>query len=229
MKKKDVGLTWFNTVFYPQCKTGRAMRYEEGVLPRLAGERVTLFTPWGPRYSWRTRGIRIAETDKEMRVMTFLVSLLDTFKEHMPEKQFSWTFLGADLYGTRINKLPEDVVLAYFVEVQEMLKKAIPEATFELWSSFDAEAERYREQVWRDLKRYVDSGLLTRAENTARALGTGGDPRAYLVERFAEAMLIEDAFRPVKISCVGRHKDAKVDHELPVLYFLPEELHAPWL
>jgi len=60
-------------------------------------------------------------------------------------------------------------------------------------------------------------------------MGKGGDPKEYLVERLAEAMFIETTLHPIKISCVARHKDDKVDWELPRLYFLPERLHAPWL
>lgn len=228
-EQKDRGVVWFNTVFYPKRKTARAMRYEDGVLVRMKEDEVRLFTPWGPRYSWKERGIAIRDADKEAQVIEHLSEMLREWQKNMPEKRFSWLFLGADLYGTKVNALPKEVVSDYFGNVQALILANIPMAEFRLWSSFDAEAETYRELVRADFRKYVDANLLTRAENTARGLRTGGDPKVYLVERFAEAMLIEERFRPVKISCVGRHKDAKVDHELPVLYFLPEELHAPWL
>ncbi|MFH1188939.1 MAG: hypothetical protein V1652_03800 [bacterium] len=229
MQLQDIGIKWFNTVFYPQNKTGRAMRYDDGVLSRLRSNTVTLFTPWGPRYSWKKRGILITETDKELEVLNFLRDMIHRWKDNMPQTTFRWLFLGADLYGTEINNLPTDVVAGYFEEVKCVLQSTIPFAEFRLWSSFNDEASPYRTVVQNDFETFVDSNLLTRAEHTARMLKTGGDPRAYLIERLSEAMFIEETFHPVKISCVGRQKDVKVDWQLPVLYFLPEYLHAPWL
>jgi hypothetical protein len=229
MKQRDEGVKWFNTTFYPKERTGRAMRYEDGILPRVSENTITLFTPWGPRYSWKERGIDIVDTDKEVLVLRRLREVLDMFICNMLGKTFTWVFLGADLYGTRVNNLSEEIVSGYFSNVEKRVLDLFPEATFSLWSDFDRDAEAYRDRVRNDFSRYVDGNLLTRAENTARGLGCGGDARAYLVERFAEAMYIEDRFRPVKLSCVGRHKDAKVDHQLPVLYVVPEALHAPWV
>lgn len=229
MKEKDLGVKWFNTVFYPQRKTARAVRYEDGVLPRLRQEEVILFTPWGPRYNWETRGEIIQEGDKEIEALNFLATILEEWKQNMPNKHFRWMFLGADLYGTRINPLPVEVVKHYFVSLAEWLPQILPEAKFRLWSEFDQLAEAYRRRIRSNFEQYVDSNLLQRAIRTAEAMGKGGDPKEYLVERLAEAMLIEEMFHPIKISCVGRHKDDKVDLELPRLYFLPERLHAPWL
>lgn len=229
MKEKDFGVKWFNTNFYPNNKTSRAVNYEEGVLPRLRQSCVTLFTPWGPRYSWKERGCVVQENDKEVSVLEFLANMLSDWWQNMPDKKFEWIFLGADLYGTRINGLPEDAVSVYFKSMEAWVSKILPEAKFMLWSGLDPQAEKFRQKVSGNFDEFVSRNIMARATHTARSMGLKSDPKEYLIERIAEAMLIEEMFQPVKISCVARHKDDKVDWDLPRLYFLPEELHASWL
>src|SRR3989344_5799754 len=144
MKEQDAGVKWFNTVFYPQRKTGRAVRYEDGILPRLREKEITLFTPWGPRYSWESRGVVIQEGDREAEVLDFLAALLGEFRQNMPDKNFRWVFLGADLYGTRINNLPVEVVASYFESLVQWLRRVLPMVEFRLWSQLDGVAEEYR-------------------------------------------------------------------------------------
>jgi len=229
MKESDAGVKWFNTIFYPQKKTGRAVRYENGVLPRLRKKDVTLFTPWGPRYSWENRGAVIQEDDKEIEVLNFLVALLGEFRQNMPDKNFRWIFLGADLYGTRINNLPVEVVTNYFNSFTKWLRQLLPIADFLIWSQLDSVAKEYRREVRTNFDDLISYTILSRANSTARAMGKNSSAKDYLVERLAEATFIERALKPIKISCVARHKDDDVDWELPRLYFLPERLHAPWL
>jgi hypothetical protein len=228
MKESDAGIKWFYTIFYPERKMARAARYEDGVLPRLRKKEVNLFTPWGPRYDWKSRGTAIREEDRESVVLNLLAELFGELKKNFPEKKLSWLFVGADLYGTRINNLPVEVVIDYFESLQGKLAQFLPEAEFRLWSQLDRDAERYREVIRKNFRDYVDKGLLERTIQTARNMGRGSDPKAYLIERLAEAMLVEEMMRPIKISCAPRHKDDKVDWELPRLYFLPDDLCAPW-
>ena len=110
----------------------------------------------------------------------------------------------------------------------EWVIQIIPNAEFLLWSEFDEAAEPYRQEVREHFDKYVDVYLLDRAVSTAKKMN-GGDAREYLIERIAEGMFIEERFSPIKVSCVARHKDDKVDRELPRLYLVPEQLHAPWL
>jgi len=229
VKERDPGVKWFNTIFYPKLHTARAVRYEDGVLPRIRETNICLFTPWGPRYSWETRGVEVQDSDKEVEVLNFLVDLFAQINQNMPAKSFRWLFLGADTYGSKINHLPAEVISGYFGSLAWRLHQVLPTAEFRLWSEFNESAERYREEIRANFRKFVGSNLLARAEITAKSMGRGGDAKEYLVERIAEAMLIEKEFRPVKVSCVGRHKDDKVDGDLPRIYLLPEQLHAPWL
>ncbi|MCK9345401.1 MAG: hypothetical protein M0P64_04810 [Candidatus Pacebacteria bacterium] len=228
MKERDPGVKWFNTIFYPKTYTGRAVRYEDGVLPRLRQAEVTLFTPWGPRYSWETRGVEIKDGDKELAVLRFFASMLEEWKRNMPGKKFRWLFLGADLYGTRINHLPEWVVREYFTNLKKKISALLPGVEFHCWSEFDRQAEWYREWALQDLL-IVGRPVIARAHQTARAMKRGGDAQQYLAERLAEARHVEGVIHPIKLSCVARHKDHGVDLALPRLYLLPRELHAPWL
>ncbi len=229
MKEQNPSVKWFNTVFYPARRTARAVRYEDGVLPRLRENAITFFTPWGPRYSYATRGETIVEGDKEVEVLAALAGLFEEIRENMPSKQFRWMFLGADLYGTRINGLPQEAVAAYYQSLGGWLQQILPNAEFQLWSRFDAQAEIYRRRVRENFANLVPAHIVCQATQTARAMGKGGNPRDYLVERVAESMFVEEAFHPIKVSCVGRHKDDGVDGELPRLYLLPLELWAPWM
>lgn len=161
--------------------------------------------------------------------MNFLAGLFGELKRNMPDKNFRWVILGADLYGTRINNLPIDITSEYFESLTDWLHQILPIAEFQIWSQFDDSAERYRQMVRENFDTLVSEHLLSRANQTAQAMERNSSATNYLVERFAEAMLVESILKPIKISCAPRHKDDSVDWELPRLYFLPDSLHVPWL
>ena len=99
------------------------------------------------------------------------------------------------------------------------------------WSEYDSIADPYREAMNETLSMGLcqfDGGLLQRAEATTGKMQRNSSPIAYLVERAVEAMVIEKMYQPIKLSCVARHKDDKIDLDLPRLYIVPEELTAPW-
>jgi hypothetical protein len=225
------GMKWFQCEFYPQRKTARAMNFEgkEGVLGRFAQAEINLFTPWGPRYDWETRGTTIKPADKEILLLQFLAGIRAELEQNMPDRRFQWQFLAADLYGLRINGLPWEVVEDYYASLDQALAGYLPGAELLRWSQLDDEAERYRRAIRENFTMEFDRSLVARAIKTAQAMGRGGDAMAYLVERLAEARLVNDRWQPVKVSCVGRHKDQGVDGPLPVLYLVPEDLHAPWM
>jgi hypothetical protein len=231
MKEADAGVKWFRTAFFCRDKyrAGRPVRYEDngGVLCRLRFNNITLFTPWGPRYDWKNRGVEIKSGHREVTVLNFLAQMFNELRTNMPGKNIRWLFLGADLYGARINCLPVSAVGEYFASLAEWLRIALPESEFRLWSEFDKLAEVHRQYARNNFSKLVPNGFLAVAAETAKRFGS--DPKIYIVERLAEARLMEELFRPIKISLVGRGKDHKVDADLPRLYLLPKELHAPWL
>lgn len=227
MKERDSDVKWFNTEFYPHNRVASAVRYEDGILPRLCEAEVNFFSPWGPRYSWEARGMVIEPKDREVATLQFLAGLYGEVLRGMPSKGLHWIFLCADLYGTKINDLSDEPVSEYFASLRSWLAEILPLAEFRLWSEFSNQAEPCRELVRVNLSQIVGQSILTRAVQTSQKMG--GNATDYLVERLAEAMLIEELYHPIKVSLAPKGKDAEVDYRLPRLYLLPEDLQAPWL
>ncbi len=201
-KEKDPGVKWFNVEFYPENYSGHAVHYHErdGVLDRLRQPTVTFFTPWGPRYSWERRGTEILPEHKEMQTLQHLANLFEQMKNNMPRKQWRWVFVGADLYGTRINKLPEEAVFAYFESLKRRLGEMIPEAEFHLWSTYDAQVEEKRRLIReKGLRELIPGNVLLGAQLVAGKGAFTGSAMDYLVERIAEAQLVEELFHPATL------------------------------
>jgi len=229
MSIQDPGIKWFYADWYPETRVSKAVRMEDGILPRLEGETVQLFTPWGPRYHWQETGEEITEDDREVATLQFLANILSQLRSNMPGKSFNWLLLGADLYGTRINNLPAQVVQTYFTSLENWLREVIPAASFALWSDYDKQAEEYRQQTRARLDELVNAHIRQQARETAQRMPGAGGAEDYLVERLAEAMLIEETFQPIKVSLAPPGKDSQVDLDLPRLYIVPEKLRTPWL
>lgn len=224
-----IDIKWFNCEFYPSKRTGRAVRYEDGVLPRMREPHTRLFTPWGPRYDWETRGQTILPEDRELKTLAHLASLFTELQKQMPEKTWEWIFLAADTYGTRVNNLPTQVVQEYFASLKEWLAQYLPHSEFQLWSELETEALPLRNQAAEYVRTNLPYSIRERAAQTAQKMGRGSNPNVYLEERVTEALFIEQRYSPVKISCAPRNKDDAVDVDLPRLYLLPEALQVPWL
>ena len=124
------------------------------------------------------------------------------------------------------------MVEEYFQSLKLWVKEIVPAAEFLYWSDFQIDARPYREgmkHLFGSGFCSIDANLMTRARSTAGKMGLRSDSVEYLIERVVEAIIIEEKYRPIKISCVARYKDDKVDLELPRLYLLPENLLAPWM
>jgi len=232
MAKLSSFVKWFVMEFYPSRRVGRAVLLEEKLIPRLEEGEITFFTPWGPRYSYLERGTTIKPSDKEWLTLDYLSKSMEEIKSHAEWRKVHWIFLAADLYGTKINGLPEEAVREYFMSLQEAINEIIPQAEFQYWSEYGSIAMPYRASM----SELIDSGfcqldtdLLKRAQTTASKMQRNSDPTEYLMERAIEAMVIEEMYQPIKLSCVERYKDDKVDLGLPRLYIVPEELTAPWM
>lgn len=232
MSEQDLFVKWIRTEFHPKNRAARAVLFEEMIIPRFREDVITLFTPWGPRYGWKNRGVMIAENDSEYRLLTHLAGLYDQIRNRAEGRQIDWVFLAADLYGTRINDLPADIVSEYFANLERVIALVLPIARFEYWSDYDVTASVYRQAIKSAIESMfcqIDENLFKRAKTTASKFQESGDPTDYLIERATEAILIEEKYHPIKISCAPRHKDDKVDLNLPRLYVVPENLMAPWL
>lgn len=235
MEEKDLGVKWFNSIYYPLAKKARAVRYEDGVLPRLRERVITFFTPWGFRYNYEEQDLYINEGDREVQLLRFFAKMLKEFQANMPDREWRWLFLAADSYATRINGEIKEVVDEYFESLYAWFYTIMPEkkiTCLSKWSLYDYSviADESRKIVENNFDRYVSQTAFKRATATALKMSkTEESAKAYCIERATEALWIEGACRPIKISAVRRDKDDGVDVDLPRLYLVPENLQAPWL
>ena len=235
MEEKDAGVKWFNTVYYPLTKKARAVRYEDGVLPRLRERVITFFTPWGFRYNYQEQDINIDKGDREVQLLEFFAEMLKEFQANILDREWRWLFLAADSYAARINGESKEVVYEYFELLYGWFREIMPEkkvTALAKWSRYDdtVAAVEFRKAVENNFDRYVSQTAFKRAVSTALKMGkTEEAAKAYCIERATEALWVEGALHPIKISAVRRDRDDGLDVALPRIYLLPEYLQAPWL
>ena len=231
MKEEDCLVKYFINVIYPGRKKGTAIGFEDGIIPRLRKDHINFFTPWGPRYSWKERGVTINEDDKEIQLLKLFSLFLEELKSIKTiKKKINWIFLGADIYGYKINNIPEDVVKEYFSSLKYWLKQIIPESEFKLWSEFNYLSKFLRSDVSNFLTK--DNWVRLDKRNKKSNISLNpimGSTKDYIFERLLEAYLIECLYQPVKISCAPSYKDWILDLDLPRLYITPSHLQVPWL
>ena len=221
----------------------RGMQAGKPVHPKKVKARISpgsgnLFTPWGPPYNERGLNLAGGPESQTIKVLTAVANLVHPA---------AWVFLGADDYAISVNRrdgrprVSQKVVSGYFRQLQLLLKRLIPSASFHLWSEVkEKEAEKCH-QLSRDLTdefllELVGPGLFDQACEAARRLNDlehRSQARdlafRYLRERLIESEIAEALWQPVKISLAPPHKDLIVDGPLPVLYLVPKELRTPWL
>ncbi len=196
---------------------------------RLNGIPLPLFIPWG----YRPTG----EPSIECSVLDKIQEYTEMFKKRrIPVTPL---IMPADLYATEINDVDQSLVNNYFSFITEEAKargfQVIP------WSVIRAKNETQYQTIASNLTETVIRSLL---ENPVvdKALGAASkrvsvkseeairkSAFAYLRERICEAEIIEERFKPIKLSLVGKNKDNGVDRTLPRLYIISENQQFPWL
>lgn len=148
--------------------------------------------------------------------------------------------MPADLYATEVNRQVNKVqATEYFEQVASAGRgrgfNVVPWSTIreEYLDDYQRLAAEFTIDVINELipKPVIESakkaagrrsGFTTDAEIEAAAY-------RYLRERLCEAVIIEERYRPIKVSAVAKYKDNFVDRELPRVYVMPSELQFPWL
>ncbi len=188
-------------------------------------EPLALFTPWGPKYTYKEKGVEVGEP--EIRTLKELEGIMSYFRQELgiPVK---WYIMLADTYGTEINGLPEDAVNAYFSNLEKEIQKM---PYFDaLWWSRTKACDRYTElesQIRSRFFDYVSPEIFEK--NIGKSRKFGGDvsnATAYSVERLVEGLLIEEMYAPLKISLVASKNDV-LDGPLRRIYVV--ENRKPWL
>lgn len=190
-----------------------------------------LFVPWGVRPNGNFGQSEVAALDRIQKVQDEL------WKNNIASKVL---LMPADLYATEVNKqVNPDQVREYFEQVTTegnnryfsvVPWSSIREKFMEDYQRLSAEltTRAIQELIpWQVIQSAIKSagrrsGFTTRAEVQASAFN-------YLRERLCEAVIIEENYKPIKVSVGAKYKDNFVDRDLPRVYVMPSELQFPWL
>lgn len=196
---------------------------------RLSGIPLPLFIPWGYR--------PVGKPSIECSVLDRIQKYTEMFnKRRIPVTPL---IMPADLYATEINGVDQSLVNDYFSfitrEAEAKGFQVIPWSLIrsENNSQYQIMASNLTENVIRGLLEnpVIDKALETATKRVSikSEQAIRDSALAYLRERICEAEIIEEKFKPIKLSLVGKNKDNGVDRSLPRLYIIPEEQQFPWL
>lgn len=205
---------------------------EQLVDARLRAKELRLFSPWGPRYS--STSAQIKRGDLEIRTLKELSVII----EQLTVLGYTIDFLlmPADVYGTEINRLPQQFVQDYFTYLQEIATRMLSgkvKLTVKPWSTIRANnANRYavlQRDFTQNFPATVKAGEFEKAVRVATIFSPDNpedSARRYCLERLIEGVIISETFDPTKLSLVRKEKDA-LDGPLKRLYIV--RARAPWL
>ena len=193
--------------------------------PLSENDPVVFFTPWGPKYTYKEKGIGVGEPER--LTLDELGKINRYFSQELGIST-EWRIMFADIYGTQINGLPEDKVNGYFANLEEEISKMPGFMT--MWWSKTKDCKRYAElekQVTGSFFDYIAPEIFSK--NIEKSKELGGDEsnaRAYSVERVVEGLLIQEMYDPLKFSLVASKNDV-LDGPLRRVYVV--ENRKPWL
>jgi hypothetical protein len=207
----------------------QAQKFPNKVLLRLANGRINLFSPWGPRYSYKSRGTEIRAGDPEIDTLEEMGEVIEAVREAGISPTLYIMF--ADLYGTEINGLPEQAVEDYFRSLKETTEGIVDDCQVTRWSDI-RKASRYeelKEEIERDFYYFIGPRTMRgmiRVSANFNPKDPEGAAKRYGVERVAEAIIIDEWLEPIKLSLVRKEKDV-LDDPLPRIYVIRNR--GPWL
>lgn len=197
---------------------------------RLSGIPLPLFIPWG----FRTTG----EPNKEFFVLDRILQFTDTLLRPRGIRS-EVIIMPADLYATEINGIDPNLVNTYFEFVASEARlrgfKVAP------WSKIREENQaQYRRRTDqlsnKTIQELLPNPVIDKAIEAAEKRVIARSTRlaeqsafSYLRERMCEAEIVEEKYRPIKVSVVAINKDNGVDGNLPRLYIIPLEEQFPWI
>jgi len=182
------------------------------------------FIPWG----YRPYG---EFGPKEVNAMDRITLAANTVgQRQIPLKVL---LMPADVYAVEINGEDLINVEKYFTCVTQAASlrgfEVVPWSQIRL-DNFDWYSTLRKfytnDQIERLLPLFVINSAIKAAQRRNRSNKEAYD---YLRERLCEATIIEEIYKPVKLSMVAKNKDNGVDLNLPRLYLIPESLQFPWL
>jgi hypothetical protein len=217
--------------------------FPEKAFARLARARetdspVTLFVPWGINPEWIETAEDINLNSPEAEVLGRIKAFQELLAANRIKSQV--LLMPADLYATEVNNFDSSVANSYM----EWLKYLADKFGYETkpWSEIrqenQTEYDRLRQKITLERIEANDElrARLSKAYLTAKKRSgyeTWGQQKeaalAYVTERLCEAVIVEEKYQPIKVSCVEPGKDGPLDGEIPRLYLIPDSLRFPWL
>lgn len=228
---RDVYFAWQDlTVLKVDSPVKPEVIIQRLIKSRATKETLILFVPWG----MRTEG----QPELEKIAMRRIQSVEEKLRTRGINAQT--LIMPADLYATEVNnQVSRETAEQYFPFITQI---AIGQGfKIKPWSEIRAEnAQIYTKLAAQltpeEIRNLLKQGVITRALDAAsRRSGYFSESDiersafAYLRERICEAEIVEDIYKPVKVSVVSKSKDTGVDRDLPRLYIIPENLQFPWL
>ena len=191
---------------------------------------LTLFVPWGVRPAGEF-GSKEKEALDAVQKYQQLLGRNGVYSNVL--------VMPADVYATEVNNYEANEASRYFSTVTRAALRKGFEVT--PWSQirqankrmYDRiiQREASLESLWRSTPKSLWGDLLNAATRRSKQDKDEVAKAAfdYLKERVAEARIIDDVYKPIKISMVSPKKDNVVDRDLPRLYILPRNLRFPWM
>jgi len=184
----------------------------------------SFFQPWG--ISWDGK-----MNKRTKKALDSTVEFLDGLERYFPGKQRRLVVMPADYYALVINGWKREVVDIFVRELEEYSDsvKARTQTNIEVvpYSRITSENRARYEEI----KKGVNvSGVAEEKLRSAKKWAIGDSEeaaKAYVVERITEGILIDEIFKPVKISLGSSEKD-DCDGPLPRLY-LRATPTFPWI
>jgi len=199
---------------------------------KFQGERLVLFSPWGPRYNQESP--LIEKSDPEVRTFGEIQRTLATISGFGYD--ISFILMPADMYGIEINNFSPLFVNEYFKRVEELAFRELSSAAsvdIKRWSRIrEDNTKRYsqlREEIDETLFDQIKKSKFRNAVKVARVFNptrAEESARRYCIERLVEGILIEELYSPIKLSIVRKEKDT-LDGPLKRVYLMSNK--APWL
>ncbi|MBT3406323.1 hypothetical protein HN419_04085 [Candidatus Woesearchaeota archaeon] len=197
----------------------------------VSGDELFLFTPWGPRYGYETRGTEIKENDAETKALEELAEVTKGIRD--TGMNVTNLLMYADLYGTDVNGLPVNVVRAYGQSLKQTAVDRLQDPLVKPWSVIRSGAQDMYDalcaQVSEMFGTYVSEGTFEKMVKVGERFNPGSgreSSRKYCIERVVEARMIDLLYDPIKASMVIPEKD-ELDGSLKRVYVINNR--APWL
>ena len=205
---------------------------EQLLRTRFRGEKLVLFSPWGPRYNRSTPIIE--NSDPETQTLGEIREVFETFRSF--GYNINFVLMPADAYGTEVNSLSPQFVDEYFKRVEDLATRtldSVANVDIKRWSLIRQEnRDRYsglRDEIDEKFSNWIKDKEFRNAIKVASVFNpkeAKASARRYCIERLVEGILINEVYNPIKLSIVKKEKD-KLDGPLKRIYVVGNR--APWL